>query len=121
MITAPVFKVYFGNSARPNAWKNNNYNIVNILSFRKGTHSFKFGFDGKRNHVNWVAASAPTGNWDIRGTYAQNRWAELLLGLVSNVNAQPFANWQYLRRSLVGFYLQPSVGGRFCFMPGCTL
>jgi hypothetical protein len=97
---------YFGTGGggKPLFRTNNNYNIVNILTLSRGAHNLRFGFDGKRNHNNWVFYA---GNFHFfRGNYATNTWAELLMGMPGQTVFQPDAGWGYHRRSLIGLYVQ---------------
>ena len=100
----PQFRVSgystFGNpgSARPQTWHDNQRRYNANLSWMKGTHGFRFGFDLSREHMNhWQieAGGGPRGDFAysggttaIRGgpaTNQHNAFAAFLLGLPSSI------------------------------------
>lgn len=100
----PQFRVSgystFGNpgSARPQTWHDNQRRYNANLSWMKGAHGFRFGFDLSREHMNhWQieAGGGPRGDFAYSGgttgirngpaTNQHNAFAAFLLGLPSSV------------------------------------
>jgi len=94
---------YFGVDHSPFGRRNNAYNVVNSLSITKGSHSLKMGVDAKRQHDNWVLMGSR--NFFLN-TYSTNVWADFAMGLASSVQFMPDVSWMYLRRTLLGTYVQ---------------
>ncbi len=100
----PQFRVSgystFGNpgSARPQTWHDNQRRYNANLSWMKGAHGFRFGFDLSREHMNhWQieAGGGPRGDFAYSGgttgirngpaTNQHNAFAAFLLGLPSSI------------------------------------
>lgn len=63
------------------------YQFLDNLSYVRGNHEIKFGFEYKRAINNFLDIMAPNGRYNISNAYTGDGVANLLLGLVQRVEA----------------------------------
>ncbi len=74
---------------RPQYQTSQVYQFLDSLSYLRGEHSFKFGFEFKRIINNFLDIQSPNGQININNVYTGDGIADLMLGLVSSVGATP--------------------------------
>ncbi|MBI2817190.1 MAG: TonB-dependent receptor [Acidobacteria bacterium] len=91
----------------PQSFPQNTFQISNTLSYVKGAHSWKFGFNGERIQTNTHVTRA------IRGTYAFTSLRDMLAGIPRQVqfflvgeNSNPSRGW---RQTLFGWFVQDDI------------
>ena len=65
---------------RPQDARSQVWQFIDNLSYLRGQHSFKFGFEWKRAINNFLDIRAPNGEMEVRDFYVLNGLANLLLG-----------------------------------------
>jgi hypothetical protein len=72
---------------RPQTQTSQVYQFLDSLSYLRGNHSMKFGFEYKHMLNNFLDIMAPNGQINLNNAYTGDGVADLLLGLVSDVAA----------------------------------
>ena len=65
---------------RPQNSRSQVWQVIDNLSYMRGQHSFKFGFEWKRAINNFLDIRAPNGEMEIRDDWTNSGMANLLLG-----------------------------------------
>ena len=76
------------------------------LSWTRGAHSMKFGFDAIQDYIPGFVYSNIYGSYSFTGTYSGNAIADLLLGLPQTVGLQVPTPEQHLHGVMWAFYAQ---------------
>lgn len=66
----------------------NMYDYIDNLSYTKGEHKLKMGFEGRRSHNNFHDANTPNGRYQFENRYTGNAVGDLLLGYPSQTTRQ---------------------------------
>lgn len=66
----------------------NMYDYIDNVSYTRGAHKIKVGFEGRRSHNNFHDASTPNGRYQFDNRYTGNAVADLLLGYPSQTMRQ---------------------------------
>ncbi|HEY1493840.1 MAG TPA: TonB-dependent receptor [Candidatus Solibacter sp.] len=85
----------------PRDRSNGIYQVVDTLSWQRGTHFLKIGADIARRNVTFFQARNPRGSFGFDGTYTGSALADFLLGYVRTAGLNPaetstnlWNNWQ---------------------------
>jgi hypothetical protein len=75
----------------PQGRRNNTYNIIDGLSWIKGTHTFKFGGDYKYFIYNyaWLDIAQARGSFSFNGEYTGSAFGDFLLGDIRSTSVSP--------------------------------
>lgn len=104
--TVTGYVVVGGPTNLPQGRHDNNYNLVENLTWVKGAHSLKFGFDFRHVLFNSFFTNFGRGAFVFDGTFTGNAVADLLLGLPRQADrnsGEPFHN---AISTISGYYLQ---------------
>ena len=66
----------------------NMYDYIDNVSYSRGAHRMKIGFEGRRSHNNFHDAATPNGRYQFDNRYTGNAVADLLLGYPSQTMRQ---------------------------------
>ncbi len=83
------------NAFSPIKFRDNKYEIIDNVTWIRGTHSMKFGAHLRRYDTATTNAARSRGDFTFSGTYTSNSWADFLLGL-------PFQGRRTFPRNLFG-------------------
>ena len=100
------YVVIGGPTNLPQGRHDNNYNIVENLTWIRGAHSLKFGFDWRHVLFNSFFTNFGRGAFLFDGTFTGNAVADLLLGMPKQADrnsGEPFHN---AISTISGYYLQ---------------
>ncbi len=100
------YVVIGGPTNLPQGRHDNNYNIVENLTWVKGPHTLKFGFDGRHVLFNSFFTNFGRGAFVFDGTFTGNAAADLLLGMPRQADrnsGEPFHN---AISTISGYYIQ---------------
>lgn len=101
--------------AIPKVQRNNSWNYSDGLSFTRGAHTWKVGFQGIRFQLNYLRDQFQRGQFIYSGAYTQNLaqsdgtgdpFADFLLGFPQNTNRNIGNTQAYLRQNVFGGYMQ---------------
>ncbi len=87
----------FGDLTTPLTRRDNDYQFNYNFSWFRGSHNFKFGGMYKRLQFNPLVSSSKRGQFTYTGTYTNNAFADLLLGLPFNARGGIGSSQVYLR------------------------
>lgn len=73
----------------PRTRDNSIYQVLDTLSWQRGTHSLKFGLEINRHHVGFQQARNPRGSFSFDGTYTGSALADFMLGYVKSDGLNP--------------------------------
>jgi hypothetical protein len=82
------------------------YHYSDNLSWTRGSHTTKFGFDAIRDYIPGFTYSNIYGSYSFTGTYSGNATADLLLGLPQTVGLQVPTPEQHLHGVMWALYAQ---------------
>lgn len=95
------------------------FTLSDVVSWRHGKHNFRFGFDGRRQHLDMIAGSNGLGSFSFTGyatqspsgtnatgTTSGSAFADFLLGAPQTTAIQAGSNKIYLREWIYDFYVQ---------------
>jgi len=105
------------NAFQPLRFRENNYNLRDVVTIVKGKHIILVGLEFTR-HSNFTTNSAHNrGEFTFSGTYTGNAWGDYLLGI-------PFQGARSFPRDLFGYYMteyEPFVQDNWKVTPHLTL
>jgi hypothetical protein len=92
----------------PQGRRNNTYNIIDGLSWIRGSHTFKFGGDYKHFIYNYSDSALATarGSFSFNGLYTGNAFADFLLGALRSTSVNPGDPTVRTYATSSGFYAQ---------------
>jgi hypothetical protein len=97
-LTPTGYTALTNNPFQPLRFRENNYNLRDVVTIVKGSHIILAGFEFTR-HSNFTTNSAHNrGEFTFSGTYTGNAWGDYLLGL-------PFQGSRSFPRDLFGYYM----------------
>ncbi|HEY9138805.1 MAG TPA: carboxypeptidase regulatory-like domain-containing protein, partial [Terriglobus sp.] len=95
------------------------FSLSDFVSWRHGKHNFRFGFDGRRQHLDMIAGGNGLGSFSFTGYATQaptgsvttaspsgSAFADFLLGAPQTTAIQAGGNKIYLREWIYDFYVQ---------------
>ncbi|HEY9139150.1 MAG TPA: TonB-dependent receptor, partial [Terriglobus sp.] len=95
------------------------FSLSDFVSWRHGKHNYRFGFDGKRQHLDMIAGGNGLGSFSFTGYATQaptgnvttaspsgSAFADFLLGAPQTTAIQAGGNKIYLREWIYDFYVQ---------------
>ncbi|HEY3841158.1 MAG TPA: TonB-dependent receptor [Bryobacteraceae bacterium] len=82
------------------------YHYSDNLSWTRGSHTMKFGFDAIRDYIPGFVYNNIYGSYSFTGTYSGNATADLLLGLPQTVGLQIPTPEQHLHGVMWSLYAQ---------------
>ncbi len=108
------------NETNPSDRLGSTVSLSDVVSWRRGKHNFRFGFDGRRVHSDLIAGTNGIGQFVFTGLNTQrpstgtstdqsntgNSFADFLLGAPQNSSLQAGANKIYLRQWVYDGYAQ---------------
>ncbi|MBL8296368.1 MAG: TonB-dependent receptor, partial [Bryobacterales bacterium] len=83
------------NAFSPIKFRDNKHEIIDNITWIKGTHSMKFGAHFRRYDTATTNAARSRGDFTFNGTYSGNSWSDFLLGI-------PFQGRRTFPRNLFG-------------------
>jgi hypothetical protein len=83
------------NAFSPIKFRDNKHEIIDNVTWIKGTHSMKFGAHFRRYDTATTNAARSRGDFTFNGTYSGNSWSDFLLGI-------PFQGRRTFPRNLFG-------------------
>lgn len=85
-----VFSVYnLQRQIGPRTRGNSIYQLLDTVSWQRGTHFFKFGMELNRRNVLFSQSRAPRGSFTFDGTYTGSALADFMLGYIKSDNLNP--------------------------------
>jgi outer membrane receptor protein involved in Fe transport len=104
-----------GSGFSPSHRISENWQVANNLSWFRGAHSFKFGFEVIGRRYNLFQTTAARGDYAVSGVFTQNLLspagtgnaaADLLLGVPISADYAPIEDFRNYRRPEYSFYAQ---------------
>ena len=89
----------------PRTRGNSIYQLLDTVSWQRGSHFLKFGLELNRRNVTFSQARAPRGSFTFDGTYTGSALADFMLGYIKSDNVNPTHTDTNLTDSTQAYYV----------------